>query len=48
VFGYSCLIMGFFYLNNNALFNTYAYLLGLFIVPLSALLLSVFSNKKEE
>lgn len=43
---YAVLIIGFFYLTNNKLFFAPAYLLGLFVVPLSALLLSAFIRNK--
>jgi len=45
VLGYSTLIFGFFYLNNNILFNPYAYMLGLFVVPASALCISFVLRK---
>lgn len=47
IIGYGTLILGFFYLNNNKFLDVYAYLAGLFIVPLSVLIVN-FSLKKEE
>ena len=36
--GYGSLIFGFFYLNNNAILEPIAYLIGFIVVPISALL----------
>ena len=48
IFGYALLIIGFFYLNNNIIFSAYAYLIGLTIMPISALFLSLSSNEKKK
>ena len=45
--GYVMLIAGFFYLVNNKLFDTYAYLFGLFIVPLGTLIINFTLRSKE-
>jgi hypothetical protein len=37
ILGYAVLVFGFFVLNNNGVFHTISYLVGLFIVPLSML-----------
>ena len=37
ILGYGVLVFGFFALNNNGLFQTIPYLVGLFVVPLSML-----------
>lgn len=42
VVGYSLLILGFFALVNHNIFNPIAYLVGLFIVPLSSLMMKFF------
>lgn len=42
--GYGILIFGFFSLNNNGLFSAIPYLVGLFVVPLSMLLMKVISR----
>jgi len=42
--GYICLIIGFFYLNNNKILNVYAYLVGFLIIPLTVFIISI--NKK--
>ena len=44
--GYAILVLGFFYLVNNKLFEPFSYMVGLFIVPLS-LLLSKLISKSE-
>lgn len=41
IIGYAVLIFGFFALNNNGLFHTISYLVGLFVVPLSMLSMKV-------
>lgn len=43
--GYIILIIGFFYLVNNKLFEPIAYLIGLFVVPLSMLLMKLISKE---
>jgi Ca2+/Na+ antiporter len=43
--GYVVLIVGFFYLNNNAMLNIYSYLFGFLIVPIS-ILGKVLKNRK--
>lgn len=51
IVGYSFLVIGFFYLVNNNIFIPFAYLIGLFVVPLSLLLVKVVSKsdaKSEE
>ena len=48
IFGYALLIIGFFYLNNNIIFSAYAYLIGLTIMPISALFLSLSGNVKKK
>ena len=42
--GYLILVVGFFILNNNELFQAIPYLIGLFIVPLSTLCLKFISK----
>ena len=44
IFGYVVLVIGFFYLVNNKLFEPMAYLVGLFVVPLSMLLSKLLSK----
>lgn len=44
IIGYGVLIFGFFALNNNGLFHTISYLVGLFVVPLSMLSLKIISK----
>ena len=44
--GYAVLLLGFFYLVNNGLFEPFAYLLGLFVVPFSMLLIKLIPNKQ--
>ena len=46
IFGYVGLIIGFFYLRNNDFLHIYSYILGFLIVPISALLISVFLRKE--
>lgn len=46
IFGYVGLVVGFFYLNNNGYLHIYSYVLGFLIVPVSALLISVFLRKE--
>jgi len=46
IFGYVGLIVGFFYLRNNDFLHIYSYILGFLIVPISALLISVFLRKE--
>ena len=48
IFGYALLIIGFFYLNNNIIFSAYAYLIGLTIMPISALFLSLSAKEKKK
>ncbi len=48
IFGYALLIIGFFYLTNNIIFSAYAYLLGLTIMPVSALFLSLSSKEEKK
>lgn len=51
IIGYTILVVGFFYLVNNKIFVPYAYLVGLFVVPFSMLIMKlVFKNdtKSEE
>ena len=43
IIGYIILIFGFFYLNNNGLFNAIPYLFGVSIIPLSFIILFVYS-----
>lgn len=45
VLGYSTLVFGFFYLTNNILFNPFGYMLGLFVVPASALCMGFVLRK---
>jgi hypothetical protein len=40
IFGYICLVIGFFYLTNNHLLDVYSYVAGFIIVPISALVVS--------
>ena len=42
--GYLTLIVGFFYLVNNQLFDVWAYLFGFIIVPISVLIASFFKS----
>ena len=46
IFGYVGLVIGFFYLNNNGFLHVYSYVLGFLIVPIAALLISVFLRKE--
>lgn len=46
IFGYVGLVIGFFYLNNNGYLHIYSYVLGFLIVPISALLISIFLRKE--
>lgn len=46
IIGYTVLIIGFFYLVNNKIFDTYSYLFGLFIVPFGSLVLNFTLSKK--
>lgn len=48
IVGYSILVIGFFYLVNNKLFEPFAYLIGLFVVPLSMLVMKLTSKSEEE
>ncbi len=45
LFGYIFLIIGFFYLNNNAYLHIYSYIIGFIIVPISALITGVILRK---
>ena len=46
VFGYICVVFGFFYLNNNHLLSVIPYLIGFLIVPIASLIYSyLYSNK---
>ncbi len=45
--GYICLIIGFFYLNNNQYLDVLSYILGFIIVPISALIFSFTLRKGE-
>ena len=42
--GYVTLIIGFFYLVNNQLFDVWAYLFGFIVVPISVLIASFFTS----
>lgn len=46
VVGYAVLVVGFFYLVNNKLFEPFAYLVGLFVVPLSMLVMKLFGKSE--
>ena len=46
IVGYVSLILGFFILNNNGLFDAYSYLAGLFVVTFSVLA-AIIVNRKE-
>lgn len=46
IFGYVGLVVGFFYLNNNGYLHIYSYILGFLIVPISALVISIFVQKE--
>jgi len=46
IFGYLFLILGFFYLNNNALLNITIYLISLGIVPIAILTSVLFSKQR--
>ncbi len=48
IVGYIGLVVGFFFLVNNKLFNTYAYMFGLIIVPAGALVISFILRSKED
>jgi hypothetical protein len=48
IVGYIGLVIGFFYLVNNKLFNTYAYMFGLIVVPIGALVVSFILRSKED
>jgi hypothetical protein len=45
IIGYVSLVLGFFILNNNGLFDVYSYLAGLFITTLSVLTAMVLNRK---
>ena len=42
--GYAILVFGFFYLVNNELFEPFSYMFGLFVVPLSLLLVKLIGK----
>jgi len=44
ILGYLILVLGFFILNNNGIFQTIPYLVGLFVVPLAMLSLKLISK----
>lgn len=46
IVGYVSLVLGFFILNNNGLFDVYSYLAGLFVVTFSVLA-SIIVNRKD-
>lgn len=46
IVGYSVLVLGFFYLVNNELFEPFAYMVGLFVVPFSLLVVKLFSKNE--
>lgn len=45
IVGYTVLVLGFFYLVNNKLFEPFAYLIGLFVVPFSMLIMKLVSKE---
>jgi uncharacterized membrane protein YiaA len=48
IIGYAVLIIGFFFLNNHQLLMPIAYLIGLFVTPLSMLMLKFMLQPTEE
>ena len=44
VIGYILLLIGFFYLNNNGLFNAVAYVIGISVVPAAILVVSLIKK----
>ncbi len=44
IIGYILLVVGFFYLNNNQLFNAIAYVIGISIVPAAILVVSLIKK----
>ncbi len=46
IIGYSILIIGFFYLVNHQLFEPFSYMVGLFIVPLSMLIMKLTTKSE--
>lgn len=46
--GYVGLVIGFFYLNNNGYLHVFSYVLGFLIVPVSAIILTLFIKKQEQ
>jgi len=44
IIGYVLLVIGFFYLNNNQLFNAIAYVIGISIVPAAILVVSLLKK----
>ncbi|MEA1914624.1 MAG: hypothetical protein U9N30_04825 [Campylobacterota bacterium] len=46
--GYAGLVIGFFYLVNHKLFDPYAYMFGLIIVPIGVLVVNFILKSKED
>jgi hypothetical protein len=46
IIGYVFLVIGFFYLNNNEMFDAISYIIGISIIPLAVLIINLFDRKE--